>query len=60
MAITITEGIHNGAVTHHHDQLATAPIPVSFKIRNTMNINVHIPIPELELEFLLIFKYLNC
>ena len=27
-------GIHNGDVTHHHDQLI---FPVNFKIRNTIN-----------------------
>jgi len=30
---------HNGDVTHHHDQSATAPISANLSTRNTMNTN---------------------
>lgn len=38
IVIAKQNGIHKGAVTHHHDQSATCPILHSFNIKNTMNI----------------------
>lgn len=28
---------HSGSVTHHHDQVATAPIPVNFRTKRIKN-----------------------
>lgn len=40
--ITISGGIHRGAVTHHQDQ---SIVSVSFKMRNTINRIAPNPIP---------------
>jgi hypothetical protein len=46
---------HNGAVTHHQDQLMN---PVSFKVIKIKNIRPRIPIPPEELELLLDIVFL--
>lgn len=49
-------GIHNGAVTHHHDHLATGPISASFNVRKIKKINDPIPNPpEFVLPLILFF-----
>lgn len=35
--ISAAAGIQSGAVTHHHDQVATTPQPPNFKVRKTKN-----------------------
>jgi hypothetical protein len=45
------EGIHNGEVTHHHDQ---SILSSNFNTRNTMNVAPHIPIPPLDDDVLLL------
>lgn len=37
IAIPTVKGIHSGAVTHHHDQVATCPTSASFKVKNIRN-----------------------
>ena len=46
---TIAE-IHNGEVTHHHDQFATGSVPVNLRAKNRMKIIPTNPIPPPELE----------
>jgi len=48
-------GIHNGAVTHHHDQSITL---VNFRVKNNRNSIVPNPIPP-ELDDFAIIIYLN-
>lgn len=38
-------GIHNGLVTHTHDQVATTPQPPNFKTKNIRNKITPIPNP---------------
>lgn len=45
MARLIANGIHNGEVTHHQDQLETTPISANFKIRNTIKTRLQSPTP---------------
>lgn len=35
IATTSASGPHNGAVIHHHDQVATLPMPQTFNIKST-------------------------
>ncbi len=32
---------HKGAVTHHHDHVATTPTSANFKTKNTKNVPIH-------------------
>lgn len=52
-AVVNTNGIQSGQVTHHQDQLATGPVLVSFKTKNTKKIIVVMPTP-FELLFILL------
>jgi len=45
-------GIHNGDVTHHHDQAATCPIPASLRVKKIRKRTVPIPMP-LDVDFCL-------
>ena len=47
IAKTKAIGIHNGAVTHHHDQFATSPIFANFITKKTTNKIVPKPIEVL-------------
>lgn len=47
--------IHNGEVTHHHDQLATGPISASLSIRNTIKTAPEREIPvDVDFEFAIV------
>lgn len=38
IAAANTKGIQRGLVTHHHDQLATSPMPANFNTKKTTKI----------------------
>ena len=38
-------GIHKGEVTHHHDQVATCPMPANLRVKKIRKRTVPIPMP---------------
>jgi len=65
IGITNANGIHNGEVTHHHDQVATWPIPANLRVRNIKNSIVPILMSVVDLflsvillKFKFVFKFI--
>ena len=49
---TMANGIHSGAVIHHHDQYCTGPISASFNVKKMRKIITPSPNPpDVELSF---------
>ena len=49
-------GIHSGEVTHHHDQVATCPMPASLRVKKIRNKTMPIPRP-LDVDFCLFMLF---